>query len=161
DQDGERRPVIEARGLVKVYPGGNRALDGVSFRVGGGEVFAFLGPNGSGKTTTVKILTTLLRPTQGWVRGNGPDPVRESDEVRRCCGMVFQETSFDDDLTALENLDFHGVLYDVPRDVRKERNEQLLRLVGLWDRKDTLVGEFSGGLKRRLEIARAFVHRPR
>ena len=153
-------PVIEAHGLAKVYPGGKRALDGVSFQVERGELFALLGPNGSGKTTTVKILTTQLRPTEGRASVSGCDPVRQPDDVRRTFGIVFQEASVDDELTALENMDSHAAMYDVPRASRRKRVEDLLRLVGLWDRKDELVGNFSGGLKRRLELARALLHDP-
>ncbi len=126
-----------------------------------GEIFAFLGPNGAGKSTTIKMLTTLLHPTSGTIILNGHNPVNESAAARRSFGIVFQDPSLDDDLTARENMDFHGVLYGVPTKLRKERIEQLLKFVELWERKDSLVKEFSGGMKRRLEIARGLLHHPK
>ncbi len=137
------------------------AVDDISFRIAAGEIFAFLGPNGAGKTTTIKILTTLLHPTNGMITLNGHDPVRHPDAVRRDFGIVFQDPSLDDELTAWENMDFHGILYDVPDKLRQERIEQLLKFVDLWDRKDSLVKEFSGGMKRRLEVARGLLHHPK
>jgi ABC-2 type transport system ATP-binding protein len=137
------------------------AVDNISFEVQSGEIFAFLGPNGAGKSTTIKVLTTLLQPTAGSVSLNGQDPVHNPDEARRSFGIVFQDPSLDDDLTAWENMELHGVLYDVPTKLRRARSEQLLKFVELWDRKDSLVKEFSGGMKRRLEIARGLLHHPK
>ena len=137
------------------------AVNDVSFDVPKGEIFAFLGPNGAGKTTTIKMLTTLLPPTSGTLELNGLDPTRQPNEVRQQFGIVFQDPSLDGDLTAAENLELHGVLYHVPRKVRRERSEMLLKLFELWDRKDTVVKKFSGGMKRRLEIARGFLHTPK
>jgi len=152
--------MIEAKNLVKKF-GDFTAVDDISFNVEKGEVFAFLGPNGAGKSTTIKMLTTLLEPTSGTIRINGNDPVSEPDKARRSFGIVFQDPSLDDELTAYENMEFHGVLYDVPDQLRKERIEQLLKFVELWDRKNNLVKEFSGGMKRRLEIARGLLHHPK
>ncbi len=137
------------------------AVDNISFDVKKGEIFAFLGPNGAGKSTTIKMLTTLLHPTDGTVTINGHNAVTNADEVRRSFGIVFQDPSLDDELTAWENMEFHGVLYDVPRTLRRERTEKLLKFVDLWERKDSLVKEFSGGMKRRLEIARGLLHHPK
>lgn len=137
------------------------AVDNVSFTVNDGEIFAFLGPNGAGKSTTIKILTTLLQPTGGSVSLNGHDPVHQPDESRRSFGIVFQDPSLDEDLTAWENMELHGVLYDVPTKIRKTRIEELLKFVDLWDRQGSLVKEFSGGMKRRLEIARGLLHHPK
>jgi len=137
------------------------AVNDVSFEVAKGQIFAFLGPNGAGKTTTIKMLTTLLPPTSGSLQLNGLDPARQPNEVRQQFGIVFQDPSLDGDLTAAENLEIHGVLYNVPRKIRRERSEMLLKLFELWDRKDTLVKKFSGGMKRRLEIARGFLHTPK
>lgn len=152
--------MIRVQNLVKKFADFT-AVNDVSFDVPKGEIFAFLGPNGAGKTTTIKMLTTLLPPTSGSLQLNGLDPARQASEVRRQFGIVFQDPSLDGDLTAWENLELHGVLYHVPRKVRRERAEMLLKLFELWDRKDTLVKKFSGGMKRRLEIARGFLHTPR
>ena len=152
--------MIRVRNLVKRF-GDFTAVNDISFEVPKGEIFAFLGPNGAGKTTTIKMLTTLLPPTGGSLELNGLDPARQQNEVRQQFGIVFQDPSLDQDLTAAENLDLHGVLYHVPKKVRRERSEMLLRLFELWDRRDTLVKQFSGGMKRRLEIARGFLHTPR
>ncbi len=152
--------MIQVDSLVKQY-GEITAVDHVSFEVADGEVFAFLGPNGAGKTTTVKMLTTLLHPTSGTIRLNGIDPVSEPEAARRTFGIVFQDPSIDDDLTAWENMDLHGVLYDVPDGERWKRSEALLKEVDLWDRKNSPVKEFSGGMKRRLEIARSLLHDPK
>jgi len=137
------------------------AVDHISFTVPKGEIFAFLGPNGAGKSTTIKMLTTLLQPSEGTITLDGHNPVQNPDAVRRSFGIVFQDPSLDDELTAAENMEFHGVLYGVPVKIRRERTEQLLRFVELWDRKDSLVKEFSGGMKRRLEIARGLLHHPK
>lgn len=137
------------------------AVDSISFSVEKGEIFAFLGPNGAGKTTTIKMLTTLLTPTSGEIRVNGFDPLHQQDSVRKSFGIVFQDPSLDDELTAYENMDFHGILYKVPSDVRKKRIQELLEIVELWDRRESLVKTFSGGMKRRLEIARGLLHRPK
>lgn len=152
--------MIEVNNLTKKF-GDFVAVDNISFFVKAGEVFAFLGPNGAGKTTTIKILTTLLHPTSGTVGLNGYDPVRYPNLARRTFGIVFQDPSLDDELTAWENMEFHGILYDVPDKSRRERIKQLLQLVELWDRKDSFVKEFSGGMKRRLEIARGLLHHPK
>lgn len=152
--------MIQVNHLIKKF-GELTAVDDVSFEVRAGEIFAFLGPNGAGKSTTIKMLTTLLQPTQGTITLNGYDPVREPDETRRSFGIVFQDPSLDDDLTALENMEIHGILYDVPNDIRHRRSEELLKFVDLWDRKDSPVKEFSGGMKRRLEIARGLLHHPK
>jgi ABC-2 type transport system ATP-binding protein len=137
------------------------AVDNISFSVSKGEIFAFLGPNGAGKTTTIKMVTTLLRPTSGKILLNGNDVLQNPKEARRSFGIVFQDPSLDDELTAYENMEFHAVLYKVPKDVRKIRIEQLLTFVELWDRKNDLVKNFSGGMKRRLEIARGLIHHPK
>jgi ABC-2 type transport system ATP-binding protein len=152
--------IIEVNQLTKRF-GDFVAVDDVSFTVDKGEVFAFLGPNGAGKSTTIKMLTTLLHPSDGLIRINGFDPVESPDEVRRTFGIVFQDPSLDDELTAYENMEFHGVLYDVPRALRRERIEELLKFVELWERRKSLVKEFSGGMKRRLEIARGLLHHPK
>ena len=152
--------MIHVEHLVKTY-GDVKAVDDVSFDVSAGEIFAFLGPNGAGKTTTIQMLTTLVKPTGGTVRIDGLDPERQPHEVRRRFGIVFQDPSLDQELTAYENLDLHGVLYHVPRAVRVSRIEMLLRLFELWDRRKALVKTFSGGMKRRLEIARGLLHTPK
>jgi ABC-2 type transport system ATP-binding protein len=152
--------VIEVHGLVKKF-GPLTAVDGVSFTVGEGEIFGFLGPNGAGKTTTINMLCTLLRPTAGRAQVAGHDVVRESHAVRRAIGLVFQEPSLDDRLTAWENLLLHAVLYDVPGRERAGRMREALSVVELYERRDDPVKTFSGGMKRRLEIARGLIHHPR
>lgn len=152
--------MIEVKNLTKKF-GDLTAVDDVSFNVSRGEIFAFLGPNGAGKSTTIKMLTTLLHPTTGTITLDGHNPVDDPDEVRRAFGIVFQDPSVDDELTAWENMEFHGVLYNVPTKLRRQRIEELLTFVELWDRKNSLVKEFSGGMKRRLEIARGLLHHPK
>jgi len=152
--------MIKVENLVKEF-GDFKAVDDVSFEVTAGEIFAFLGPNGAGKTTTIKMLTTLLKPTGGKIEIDGLDPARQANEARKRFGIVFQDPSLDQELTAYENMDLHGVLYHVPRKLRHERTEMLLKLFELWDRKDDFVKQFSGGMKRRLEIARGFLHTPK
>lgn len=152
--------MISVHNLVKKF-GAFTAVDGVSFEVKDGEIFAFLGPNGAGKSTTIKMLTTLLHPTSGTIILNGGDPVANPDAARRSFGIVFQDPSLDDDLTAMENMELHGILYDVPSKLLKERSKELMQFVDLWDRRDSLVKEFSGGMKRRLEIARGLLHHPK
>ena len=153
-------PIIEVKNLTKKF-GDFTAVNDVSFSVEKGEIFAFLGPNGAGKSTTIKILTTLLSPTAGHLTLDNNDVQKKPKDVRRSFGIVFQDPSLDDELTAYENMEFHGVLYDVPKKVRKERILHLLKFVELWDRKESLVKEFSGGMKRRLEIARGLLHHPK
>ncbi len=152
--------IIEVSGLTKKF-GDFIAVDNISFSVGRGEIFAFLGPNGAGKTTTIRMLTTLLKPTSGQIIINGSNPVTEQNKVRCSFGIVFQDPSLDDELTAQENMEFHGVLYGVPKDIRRKRIEELLKFVELWDRKNDLVKNFSGGMKRRLEVARGLIHHPK
>jgi ABC-2 type transport system ATP-binding protein len=152
--------MIRAQGLVKKF-GDFTAVDNIAFEVAKGEIFAFLGPNGAGKTTTIKMLTTLLRPTSGSVSLDGLDPVTHQTAARKQFGIVFQDPSVDDELTAYENMDFHGVLYSVPRKLRQERIEALLKLFELWDRRKDQVKQFSGGMRRRLEIARSLLHTPK
>lgn len=151
--------IIEAKNLTKKY-GEIIAVDNISFTVRHGEIFAFLGPNGAGKTTTIKMLTTLSKPTSGTMTLNGFDPVRNQSAVRNSFGIVFQDPSLDQELTAYENMVLHGVLYNVPKPVQVERTEMLLQLMQLWDRKNDQVKKFSGGMKRRLEIARGLLHLP-
>jgi len=151
--------IISVKNLTKKF-GDFTAVNDISFFVNKGERFAFLGPNGAGKSTTIKMLTTLLHPTSGVISIAGHNPVSEADAARESFGIVFQDPSLDDELTAEENMEFHGVLYSVPRKVRRERTAELLKFVDLYDRKDSLVKEFSGGMKRRLEIARGLLHHP-
>src|SRR5947209_3115663 len=143
--------MIRVENLTKTF-GEVQAVRSISFDVHQGEIFAFLGPNGAGKTTTIKMLTTLMRPASGKVEIDGLDPATHQNEVRKRFGIVFQDPSLDDELTAYENMDFHGVLYKVPRRDRAERIEKLLQLFELWDRRKDLVKTFSGGMRRRLEI---------
>jgi len=152
--------IISVENLTKRF-NGLKAVDNITFSVKKGEIFAFLGPNGAGKTTTIKILTTLLHPNEGAVFLNDFDVLKQKNEVRKSFGIVFQDPSLDDELTAKENLEFHGILYNVETKKRRERTDQLLKFVGLWDRKDDLVKKYSGGMKRRLEIARGLVHHPK
>jgi len=156
----ENNNIIQVNNLTKEFDG-LLAVDDISFNIKKGQIFAFLGPNGAGKTTTIKMLTILLTPTSGKIVLNGYNPLEEKYEARRSFGIVFQDPSLDDELTAYENLEFHGVLYKVPKIIRKERIEQLLKFVELWDRRNDLVKHFSGGMKRRLEIARGFIHHPK
>lgn len=152
--------MIRVENLVKTF-GSFIAVNDVSFEVAAGEIFAFLGPNGAGKTTTIKMLTTLLHPTSGSIRLDGLDPQTHQNEVRQSFGIVFQDPSLDGDLTAWENMEIHGVLYHVPHKIRRQRSEELLKLFELWERRNDQVKKFSGGMKRRLEIARGFLHTPK
>jgi ABC-2 type transport system ATP-binding protein len=151
---------IEAERLTRRF-GDFTAVREVSFEVREGELFAFLGPNGAGKTTTINMLCTLLRPTAGTARVGGHDIVREPHAVRRRIGLVFQDPSLDDRLTAWQNLAFHAMLYDVPRRIFEERAKRLLELVDLLDHAHQEVRTFSGGMKRRLELARGLLHQPK
>jgi ABC-2 type transport system ATP-binding protein len=153
------RPAVEVSTLSKRY-GDVKAVNEISFTVAHGEVFAFLGPNGAGKTTTIKMLCTLARPTGGTARVDGFDVQRQPKAVRRHIGLVFQEQTLDDQLTAEENLRFHAVLYHVPHERVGERIDRVLRLVALENRRGDLVSTFSGGMARRLEIARGMLHTP-
>jgi ABC-2 type transport system ATP-binding protein len=156
-----RRPhLIRTEHLTRCF-GAVIAVNDVSFEVGAGEIFAFLGPNGAGKTTTIRMLTTLLKPSSGHMELDGLDIARQPHEVRRRFGIVFQDSSLDIELTARENMTIHAVLYRVPATERAARTERLLRMFDLWDRRDDLVKRFSGGMRRRLEIARSLLHTPR
>jgi ABC-2 type transport system ATP-binding protein len=152
--------MIRVQNLVKTF-GTFTAVDDVSFDVAEGEIFAFLGPNGAGKTTTIKMLTTLLHPTSGSIELDGLNPAKHQNEARRRFGIVFQDPSLDGELTAWENMEIHGVLYHVPHKLRHQRIEALLKQFELWERRKDQVKKFSGGMKRRLEIARGFLHTPK
>ena len=152
--------MIRVENLLKKF-GDLTAVDNISFEVPQGEIFAFLGPNGAGKTTTIKMLTTLLRPTSGTLELDGLDPRVKHNEVRKRFGIVFQDPSLDAESTAHENMEMHAIFYHVPKKVRIERTELLLKLFELWDRRNDRVKQFSGGMKRRLEIARGLLHTPK
>lgn len=152
--------IIKVDNLARSF-GPITAVAGISFEVDEGTIFGFLGPNGAGKTTTINILCTLLMPTSGSALINGHDCVRESAEVRESIGIVFQDSTLDKDLTAYENLAFHAYLYNVSKNERKVRIEASLNFAGLYERRNDLVKRFSGGMKRRLEVARGLIHRPK
>jgi ABC-2 type transport system ATP-binding protein len=152
--------IITVDNLVKRF-GSLEAVKGISFSVDEAEVFGFLGPNGAGKTTTINMLCTLLKPSSGTAKVDGYDVIREQNEVRNSIGLVFQDTTLDEYLSAEQNLLFHSYAYSIPKDVRKERIKTLLTLVELWDRRKDKISHYSGGMKRRLEIARGLLHHPR
>ncbi len=151
---------IKVEKLTKAFSG-LVAVDSISFEIKEGEIFGLLGPNGAGKTTTISMLSTVLKPTSGTATVNGIDILKDEDGVRKSIGIVFQDPSLDEELTAYENMDFHGRLYGVEKNDRKKRIAELLELVGLYDRKDDIVKKFSGGMRRRLEIARGLMHQPK
>jgi ABC-2 type transport system ATP-binding protein len=153
-------PTISVKALAKRY-GEVEAVRGIDFEVARSEVFGFLGPNGAGKSTTISMLCTLVKPTGGSALVAGHDVVAERDAVRRNIGLVFQDTTLDGYLTAEQNLRLHAELYGVPRETVGPRMQQVMEIVGLWERRKSLVGTFSGGMKRRLEIARGLLHSPR
>jgi ABC-2 type transport system ATP-binding protein len=153
--------IIEISGLRKVFKGDIKAVDGLNLEVREGEIFGLLGPNGAGKTTTIRMLATMTGPTSGNIQVCGYDVNKDPDSVRRCIGIVFQDPALDDQLTGRENLDFHARMYSMPKKEREERIREVLSLVELSDRSDDLVEKYSGGMKRRLEIARGLMHRPR
>lgn len=152
--------IISAQSVVKKFKD-ITAVDNISFDVKKGEIFAFLGPNGAGKSTTIKMLTTMLRPTKGILKLAGHDVTKERDSARKAFGIVFQDPSLDEELSAYENMELHGVLYGIPKVHRQQRIQELLELVELWNRKDSMIKTFSGGMRRRLEIARGLLHEPR
>lgn len=151
---------IETRNLVKKF-GDIVAVDGISIRVKEGEIFGLLGPNGAGKTTTISMLCCMIKPTSGEAYVNGYDILKHPNEVRKSIGIVFQEPAIDDRLTGRENMEIHAMLYNVPRKIMKQRIDEALELVELTDRADHLVRTYSGGMRRRLEIARGLIHRPK
>jgi len=151
---------VSVNGLVKRY-GELEAVCGIDFEVPRGEIFGFLGPNGAGKSTTINMLCTLVRPSGGSALVAGHDVVTERDDVRRNIGLVFQETTLDGYLSAEQNLQLHAELYGVPRELVRDRMRQVMEMVGLWERRESLANTFSGGMKRRLEIARGLFHSPR
>ncbi len=152
--------MIEIKNLTKKF-GDFTAVDNISLKVEAGDVFAFLGPNGAGKTTTIKMLTTLLKPTSGEVLLDGHNVAENPSMTRKSFGIVFQDPSLDNELTAYENMQFHAILYGLKKEVYADRITKLLELVELKDRKDSYVKTFSGGMKRRLEIARGLLHHPK
>ncbi len=153
-------PAISVQGLTKTY-GEIEAVRGIDFEVARGETFGFLGPNGAGKSTTISMLCTLARPTGGSAHVAGMDVVSERDSVRRSIGLVFQDTTLDNYLSAEQNLRLHAELYGMPREAIAPRMQSVLEMLQLWERRESLVGTFSGGMKRRLEIARGLLHSPR
>ena len=152
--------MIEVNGLAKHF-GAIEAVNGVTFGVEPGEIFGFLGPNGAGKTTTINMLCTLVNPNAGTARVNGFDVVHQRSEVRRSIGLVFQQTTLDEYLSADQNLRFHGYAYGIPADIRERRMTELMDMVDLADRRKGSVRTYSGGMKRRLEIARGLLHHPK
>ncbi len=152
---------IEIRNLRKVFNGRITAVDGIDLKVEEGEIFGMLGPNGAGKTTTIRMLATMTRPTSGRAAVCGIDVTKDPDSVRRCIGIVFQDPAIDDQLTGRENLDFHARMYGMGKKEREERIKDVLELVELSERADDLAEKYSGGMKRRLEIARGLMHRPK
>jgi len=151
---------IEVKELYKTYDG-VKAVNGISIEIGYGELFGFLGPNGAGKTTTINILCTLLKPTSGQAYVAGFDVDKESEKIREHIGLVFQETTLDNELTTFENLLFHAYLYGIGRAEATKRIDELLSMIGLENKKDQLVKHLSGGMKRRLELIRGLLHKPR
>ncbi|MGD0080757.1 MAG: ATP-binding cassette domain-containing protein [Methanoregula sp.] len=151
--------IIETKNLTKTY-GNLTAVDHLDLKIGKGEVFGLLGPNGAGKSTTLMMLTTLIPPTSGTALVNGFDILRQPDQVRKSIGIVFQDPSSDETLTGYENLKLHGLLYDMDAGLREERIVEVLALVELTDRKDDMVKKYSGGMRRRLELARGLMHHP-
>ncbi len=152
--------IIEVENLAKKF-GELVAVNDINFRVAPGEIFGFLGPNGAGKTTTINILCTLSKPTSGRAFINGFDVVRRQSQVRQSIGLVFQDPSLDERLNGLQNLRFHALVYNVPASIREQRIEQVLRMMELWDKRYSEVRTYSGGMKRRLELARGLLHYPR
>ena len=152
--------IIKVENLVKRF-GELAAVDNVSFSVAQGEIFGFLGPNGAGKTTTINILCTLAKPTSGRATIDGLDVVRRQNQVRQLIGLVFQDPSLDERLSGLQNMRFHGLVYSMPASIREPRIEQLLRMMELWDKRHSQVQTYSGGMKRRLELARGLLHHPK
>lgn len=152
--------VIQVTDLVKTF-GDIKAVKGISFSVKKGEIFAFLGPNGAGKSTTIKMLTTMLKPTSGKLYLAGHDVTKERDDARKAFGIVFQDPSLDEELSAYENMDLHASLYGIPKADRPARIKKLLELVELWNRNKSMIKTFSGGMRRRLEIARGLLHEPK
>lgn len=152
--------IIIVKNLEKSFKE-TKAVQGIDFTVKKGEVFAFLGPNGAGKSTTIKMLTTLLTPDKGQILLNGFDVRREQYQARASFGVVFQDPSVDTELTAYENMELHAYLYGVDKKDLGPKIEELMRMVELWDKKDTVMKFFSGGMKRRLEIARGLIHHPK
>lgn len=157
--DKTQKNIIEVEKLTKKFKD-LTAVDEIGFCVKPGEVFAFLGPNGAGKTTAIKMFTTLLSPTSGKISINGMDSTKEQAKVRKSFGIVFQNESIDEELTVWENMKFHAVLYKVPRAQISQRIEKMLKFTSLWKWRNKLVKTFSGGMKRRLEIARGLLHTP-
>ncbi|MFW9972820.1 MAG: ATP-binding cassette domain-containing protein [Candidatus Odinarchaeota archaeon] len=154
--------IVEVKNLIKIYEQGNvLAVDNISFNIKKGEIFALLGPNGAGKTTTISILSTLLSPTKGEALVNTYDVKKHPDKVRKSIGIVFQEPSLDNEMKGRENLELHSILYRIPKNQRKERISEVLKLVDLEDKAETFVKNYSGGMKRRLEIARGLLHQPK
>jgi ABC-2 type transport system ATP-binding protein len=152
--------IIKVENLIKRF-GEVVAVDNISFSVAPGKIFGFLGPNGAGKTTTINILCTLTKPTSGRATIDGLDVVRQQSQVRQLIGLVFQDPSLDERLSGLQNLRFHALVYSVPASVREQRIEQLLQMVELWDKRHNKVQTYSGGMKRRLELARGLLHHPK
>ena len=152
--------IIKVESLVKKF-GELVAVDGISFSVKQGEIFGFLGPNGAGKTTTINILCTLLKPTSGRATINDFDVVRQQSQVRHSIGLVFQDPSLDERLNGIQNLRFHALVYGVPASVREQRIEQVLKMIDMWDKRHSEVRTYSGGMKRRLELARGLLHYPK
>jgi ABC-2 type transport system ATP-binding protein len=153
------KSIISAKDVSKHF-GDIVAVDSISFDIKKGEIFAFLGPNGAGKSTTISMLTTMLRPTSGKLLLNGHDVTKDQASARKSFGIVFQDPALEEELTAYENMKVHAVLYGTPKDEQSARIEELLRLVDLWERRDSMVKTFSGGMRRRLEIARGLMHHP-
>jgi ABC-2 type transport system ATP-binding protein len=156
----QSKVIIDAQSVVKRY-GSNTAVNGISFQVQKGEIFAFLGPNGAGKSTTIKMLTTMLRPTAGTLVLAGYDVTTQQEKARKSFGIVFQDPSLDEELSAYENMQLHATLYGLSRTAQKKHIQELLELVELWERRDSKIKTFSGGMRRRLEIARGLLHEPR
>jgi len=152
--------IIKVENLAKRF-GELVAVDDISFSVAPGEIFGFLGPNGAGKTTTINILCTLSKPTSGRAIINGFDVVRQQSQVRQTIGLVFQDPSLDEQLSGLQNLRFHASVYNIPASVREQRIEQVFKMTELWDRRNSQVRTYSGGMKRRLELARGLLHYPK
>lgn len=152
--------IISAKNLTKKY-GKITAVDDINFEIRRGEIFAFLGPNGAGKSTTISMLTTMLRPSAGTLTLDGHDVTKNPNQARKSFGIVFQDPAVEEELTAYENMLVHAVLYGVPKSDQADSIEKLLRLVDLWERRDSLVRTFSGGMRRRLEIARGLMHHPK